>query len=162
MIGLSGCPVTQNDWCVRRCRLSVVKDHDGPCPSLCVSETVDVHTLACLFVLLAYQPAGMRERSVYDFQPQIDVMYRGVTNVLPVPAVFYLGLMGTYLPYSLIKLGLIQRRLWSRVGSRFHRWDISSQYFVLNKLVQTNPYSLCFTPDLPYDLWLGQCGDADL
>lgn len=38
----------------------------------------------------------------------MDVMYPRVTNVLPAPAVFDLGLMGTRLPYSLIKLGIIQ------------------------------------------------------
>lgn len=58
----------------------------------------------------------MRECFVCDFEPQIDVMYPGVTNVFPAPAVFYLGLMGTCLPYSLIKLGIIQRRLWSPSG----------------------------------------------
>jgi len=53
MIGLSDCPATENDWCVRRHRLSVVQDHDGPCPShtcvcVCVCEFVYVRTSVCV------------------------------------------------------------------------------------------------------------------
>lgn len=38
------------------------------------------------------------------FEPLIDVVFLGVTNVLPAPAVFDSGLMGTCLSCSLIKL----------------------------------------------------------
>lgn len=51
--------------------------------------------------------------SLCVFEPPIDFMCLCVTNVLPAPAVFDLGLMGACLLYSLIKLGIIQRRLWS-------------------------------------------------
>lgn len=35
MIDLTGCSEAEGDWCLRRPRLSVLQDHDGPCPSLC-------------------------------------------------------------------------------------------------------------------------------
>ncbi len=138
MIGLSDCPVTQNDWCVRRHRLSVVKDHDGPCPSFCVFEcvhvgmsvcvvSVSVRLQACVSVLCVWLD------SVCVHEPLIDVTYLRVTNVSPAPAVFDLGLMGARLPYSLIKLGIVQSRLWSWVGRESCHWDMNSRSW--------NPYS---------------------
>lgn len=78
----------------------------------------------------------MRECFVCNFEPQIVVMYPGVTNNFPTPAVFYLGLMGTCLPYSLIKLGIIQRSLWSRVVSQSCHWNINPKYLVFDKLMK--------------------------
>lgn len=83
----------------------------------------------------------MRECFVSILQPQIDAMYLSITNVLPAPAVFYLRLMGTCLPYSLIKLGIIQRTLWSwGVGSQSSHLDINSKY--LTNLLQAFSLSL--------------------
>lgn len=75
----------------------------------------------------------MRECFGCVFEPLIDVMYLCVTNVLPAPAVFELGLMGTCLPYSLIKLGIIQSRLWCRVRSQPCYCDMNSKYLVFDK-----------------------------
>lgn len=150
IIGLSDCPVYQNDWCVRRHALSVVKDHDGPCPSLCVFECLYVYVLTCLSALLVYQCA-CRLAWVFcacDWTLRacvllIDVMYLRVTNVLPAPAVFDLGLMGTHLPYSLIRLGIIKRRLWSWVGGQSCHWDVKLwKPYSLSSCSKSNIFSI--------------------
>lgn len=118
----------EDDWCARRHRLSVVKAHDGPCPSRCVHVMARLSPLlvyllcppACVsFLYMGWAPCVLA--------PQIDVTYLGVTNALLAPAVFGLKLMGSCLPYSLIKLGGIQRRVWSWAGRQLpnRKWIYS-------------------------------------
>lgn len=78
------------------------------------------------------------------------------------------------------KLGIIQRRQWSSgVGNQTCHWDknyltnvlksfslsLYSNYnvfFISTSQPDSNSTSFLLLPDLPYDLWLGQCSDADL
>lgn len=108
---------------------SVVKDHDVPCPSLCVFKSVyaclSPHVLACLSVLLVVTWCLQACVSILCVTglcmragALIDVMYLCVTSVLPSPAVFDVEMTGTCLPYSFITLGMVQGRLWLWVGSQ--------------------------------------------
>lgn len=48
-------------------------------------------------------PSGMRECVICVMEPQIDVMQQRLTNISLAPAVFYLELMRSCRPQSLIK-----------------------------------------------------------
>lgn len=187
MIGRSDCPVTQNDWCVRRCRLSVVKDHDGPCPSLCVFESVYVHVLACLSVLLVYQCARRHAwvfcmwfwASDWCHVPRCNkclscsccVLFGTDGNLSPL-----LINQTWYNPKETVEpeweaspaTEISIQSIWYLTNlwktSSLSSYSKSNIFFVSTCLspVQTPLPFLCSTPDLPYDLWLGQCGDEDL